>query len=65
MKGLLVLHPRSYLSEFSSPEVEQGPIGKLSSRRTRWSNNPEIELFVYKTGFACEWLISDRAAFYF
>ena len=27
--------------EFSSPEVEQGPIGKLSSRRTRSYNNPE------------------------
>jgi hypothetical protein len=31
--------PRPYHSEFSSPEVEQGPIGKLSSRRTRSCNN--------------------------
>ena len=48
---------RTYLSVFLSPEVEQGPIRKLSSRRTRSCNNPEIEKFVLKAGFASEWLI--------
>jgi hypothetical protein len=30
---------RPYLSEFSSPEVERGPVGKLLSRHTRSCNN--------------------------
>jgi hypothetical protein len=46
-----------YLSEFLSLEVEQGPIGKLSSRHTRSCNNPKIHFFVLKAGFACERLI--------
>jgi hypothetical protein len=37
-EAVTVVRPRSYLSEFLSPEVEQGPVGKLSSRRTRWAN---------------------------
>ena len=41
----------------AASEVEQGPIGKLSSKRTRSCNSPEIALFVPKASFASEWLI--------
>jgi hypothetical protein len=37
-QAFLMARGHNYLSEFSSPEVEQGPIGKLWSRHTRSHN---------------------------
>jgi hypothetical protein len=65
--AVAVLRPEVISERLSSPEVKQGPIGKLSWRRIRSYNNPEsapkkIHIDLYDPPSSCPSLIYARCS---